>query len=208
MNYNPTTTDIALTFAARQTPASQFSHWEISTEELIERTVRNFQKWEQSYREGVISVPVEPQGFFSGLVTLLPGMLLVGQYEARKEGEEPRKSTFAVGGQKVPAKAVNVILYNHAVLAEKNEQSSEAEWEIISVNASPTEGETPIPPGALIANHLELSGGTATNMTDAEFVAALRNSLAFWKDKALACPQDVLERAAGDLHDRTGWGKL
>lgn len=193
MNYEPTAADIALTFAARQTPASQFSHWEISTEELIERTVRNFPKWEQSYREGVISVPVEPQGFFSALVTLQAGDRLVGEYAARQEGEEPRKGTFAVAGQKLPAKSVNVILYNHAVLAEKNEQSSECEWEIISVNASPTEGETPIPPGALIANHLELSGGTATNMTDAEFVTALRKSTEFWKDKALLAPVRLVD---------------
>lgn len=211
MNYEPTTTDIALTFAARQTEESQFSHWTLSTEELIERIVRNFSKWEQSYREGVISVPVEPAGFFSGIVTLEPGSVLIGQYKARKEGEEPRKSTFALGGQKIAAKSVNVILYNHAVLAENDEQSSDAEWEIISVNASPTEDETPIPMGALIANHLGLSGGTDSKMTDEEFVASLRRTIEFWSDKALAAPAELISEMGlneeENLYERKKMGR-
>jgi hypothetical protein len=207
MNFNPSTSDIALTFAARQTLESQFSHWTCSTEELIALVVRNFQKQSQGYREGVILVPVEPEGFFTGLVTLEPGTLLIGHYKARKEGEKPRKSTFAVGANKVPAKSVEIVLYHHDVLAEDGDGESGCEWEIISVNASPTEDETPIPMGALIANHLHLSGGTATNMTDSEFVAQLRISQEFWSDKALACPEEVLTEVSGELRDRTGWVK-
>jgi hypothetical protein len=178
-------------FVRRQTKESGFSHWEISDEELLARIQDNFHNLHVGYREGVVLVPVPPEGFFSGIVQLKEGDQLVGEYKARKEGEEPRKSTYVVGGQKIPARSVYIVLYSHAVLAEKNEQESDADWEIVSVNASPTEEEPPIPTGALIANHLELSGGTATNMTDAEFVALLRKSVLFWKDKALACPTKI-----------------
>lgn len=180
-------------FVRRQTSESGFSHWEIPDSVLLERIQRNFDKKKIGYREGVVLVPVEPDGFFSGIVQLQDGDRMVGEYKARREGEEPRKSSYALKGKKLPAKSVWIVLYNHSVLIEKNENESEAEWEIVSINASPTDEEPPIPTGALIANHLELSGGTSTNMTDSEFVSLLRKSMEFWKDKALACPENLKE---------------
>jgi hypothetical protein len=41
----------------------------------------------------------------------------------------------------------------------------------------------------LIANHFELDGGTATGMSPEEFEWALRESVLFWKDKALLAPR-------------------
>lgn len=175
----------------RQTPASAYSHWTISTEELVARVDRHFAEKKEGYREGVYLVPVEPDGFFTSVIQLKEGDFLAGQYKSRKANEEPRKSTFVVGGSKMPARAVNIVIYAHHVLAERSENESEMDFEIVSVNAEPTEEETPIPTGALIANHLGLSGGTATKMTDAEFVALLRKSVLFWKDKANACPEEL-----------------
>lgn len=181
-------------FVRRQTPESAFSHWTLSDEELLERVRRNFANRKPGYREGVVLVPVEPDGFYSGIVQLQPGTLLVGEYSARREGEEPRKGTYAVGGQKITAKSVYIVLYAHDVLAENNENETDADWEIVSVNASPTEDEPPISPGTLMANHFQLSGGTATRMSDSEFVAALKQSVEYWKDKALAAPVSLAER--------------
>lgn len=186
------------TFVRRQTPKSGFSHWEISDDVLLDRIQRNFDKRKVGYREGVVLVPIEPNGFFSGIVQLQDGDRMVGEYKARREGEEPRKSFYALKGKKLPAKSVWVVLYNHSVLMEKNENETDSEWEIVSINASPTDEEPPIPTGALIANHLELSGGTSTNMTDSEFVALLRKSMDFWKDKALACPTNLKKRRSED----------
>jgi hypothetical protein len=134
-------------------------------------------------------VPIPPSDFFSSTVLLKDGDKLVGEYKARKAGEEPRKSTFVVGGQKMPAKRVDVVLYAHHVLAENKENDTDADFEIVSINASPDEIEQPIPTGALIANHFGLSGGTSTQMTDGEFVALLRKSVLYWKDKAQAAPK-------------------
>lgn len=178
-------------FVRRQTAASGFSHWTISDEELLARLERNFNNWKPGYREGVILVPVEPDGFFSSIVNLKEGDVLVGEYKARKAGETPRKSTGALKGEKIPAKRVDIVLYNHDVLKETGENETDCTWEIVSVNASPTLEETPIPTGALIANHLQLSGGTATNMTDTEFVALLRKSVEFWGDKSNIAPEHL-----------------
>lgn len=176
-------------FVRRQTESSAFSHWTITDEELLQRIYQNLHKKINGYREGVILVPVEPIGFYSGIITLKEGDLLIGDYKSRRDGEEPRKNLYAMIGNKIPAKSVFIVLYHHDVLAENNEAETDAEYEIVSVNASPIESEIPIPTDALIANHLGLSGGASTKMTDSEFVVLLRQSIEFWKDKALASPE-------------------
>jgi hypothetical protein len=176
-------------FVRRQTPESHFSHWTISDEELVGRIKNNLHKAFEGYREGVILVPVEPEGFFSAVADLQIGDKLKGVFSCRRSGEEPRKS-FWIEGEKDPAKTVWVVLYAHHVLAEKNENESDADYEVVSVNTSPTVDDkpAPMPPETLIANHFELSGGTATKMTDSEFVKALRESVMYWKEKVQIQP--------------------
>jgi len=181
-------------FVRRQTPESGFSHWWHTDSQLIKLVQDNFHKAKQGYREGVLLVPVPPEGFWSGIAQLHDGDVLIGQYAARKPGEDPRKSSYAFVGNKIAALSAYVVLYSHAVLAEGQENETEADYEIVSVNASPTEEEAPIAVGTLIANHLQLSGGTATNLSDSDFVAMLRKSVEFWKDKALIAPKTLLEK--------------
>lgn len=183
--------DIAFsTFVRRQKPSSEFSHFEgMSEEDVLALVKDNWEKQVPGYRKGVILVPVNPDGFFTPVVLLKEGDLIIGQYKSRHPGEEPRKSTKVVGSKKTPAKAVDVVLYHKDVLAESNQRSTDADWEIISINARPTEEEEPIHPSTLMANHFVLDGGTATEMSDSEFVAALRKSVMYWKDKMLACTE-------------------
>ncbi len=176
-------------FVRRQTAESPFSYWTCSDEELLRRIRKGWENRKPGYRDGVVLVPIDPEGCFSGIVQLKAGDKLVGEFSARKEGEEPRKHTYAVDAQKMPAKSCYVVLYRHDVLAEGKENETEKEWEMVSFNASPTEGEPPINPGTLMANHFQLSGGTATRMTDSEFVAALKESVLYWKDKAMVAPK-------------------
>ncbi len=136
------------------------------------------------YRQGVLCIPV-PHGMFrSGIIQLEPGMELTGGFEPRRQGEAPRKFVTAKG-EKMPAKHVEIILYSREVLEEDPDYKAHADWEIISINASPSECPAPIPPDALIANHYGLSGGTDTGMTPEEFESALRQSIDFWRDKAM-----------------------
>ena len=175
--------DIALNyFVLRQTPNSDFTHWTISYAELVSRILRG--KINPGYRDGVLLVEIDPDGFFCPVKTLQDGDVLCGSYSARVPGEEPRKHIRCLG-QKIPAARVDVVLYHKDVLAENNENTSDATWEVVSVNSALTNEMPPIHPDTLIANHFQLDGGTQTNMNDSDFVAALRNSVAYWKNKAL-----------------------
>jgi hypothetical protein len=171
-------------FSRRQTANSPFSHWTISDAELLQRVNDALQQRQQKagYRDGVILVPINPNGFFSSVIRLQNGDKLHGEYKSRREGEMPRIGMYATGN-KMPAQSVDVVLYSHEVLGA--DASTEATWEIVSVNASPEEGEAPIQPNTLMHNHFGSDGGTATNMTNDEFVAALKVSFEYWKDKAL-----------------------
>ena len=179
----------ANSFVLRQTPESRFSHFSGALSEVIELVRDNFDQATRGYRDGVLLVPVPAANFFSGVVTLREGATLVGNYEARREGEKPRKHTTAVGGEKIAARSVEVVLYSSKLLAEGGDNelpSEEGNWEIISINASPTSEATPIDPMTLLYNHFGMSGGTDTKMTNDELVAALAESVPWWADKAMA----------------------
>lgn len=172
-------------FVKRQTSESPYSHYAGTEEQLLRAIEINFDRAKPGYRDGVILVSVPPYGFYTGLVTLESGDELTGSYSSRVPGEEPRKHLFVkrVTG-KMPAKAVDIVLYRHDVLAENNEADTDADWEVVSINARPSLEEQPIEPMTLIYNHFELSGGTKTNLSSEEFVIKLKESVLYWKDKS------------------------
>ena len=188
----------ANSFVNRQCPESRFGHYEDSWGELCRLVEAHWDQRKPGYREGVVLVPVPPAKFFSGTVPLKAGMPLRATYEPRREGEEPRLhvgyqppvvtnddgSVFSdYAAAKVPAVACDIVLYASKVLAEDGDNDlapEDGNWEVVSVNPRMCLDDEPIRPEALIANHLQESGGTATNMTDSAFVEALRKSRAFW----------------------------
>lgn len=176
-------------FVKRQTPGSRFSHFDGPWKNLLELVIEHVFEADPGYREGVIRVPLPPQGFWSSAVVLEEGARLIGHYERRSPTEEPRKS-ISVIGQKQPAVAVEAILYHHTVLLEGDEQSCDADWEVIAIIARMTKEPSPMDPETLMANHFQISGGTATHMSDADFVAALKESFLYWRNKALCEPED------------------
>ncbi len=176
-------------FVRRQTESSPFTHWTLTDEELLRR-VRSAMgegHFEQGYREGVRLVHVEPDGFYSPVVELAAGDVLVGSFTSRRDGEAPRKQVHVSreGRTKSRAAFVDVVVYHHDVLAADGDNSTDEPWEIVSVNARITPEDAPIDPDTLIANHFDLSGGTATNMTPEQFEAALRESVLYWRGRAL-----------------------
>lgn len=188
---DPTKLDIHINpFVRRQTAESQYSHWILSDEDLIDRIRLAFAAYKHGYRDGVILIPVDPQGFYTSIVTLADGDRLVGQFKRRRLEEDPRQSVVKDRGTtpleelKQPAVKVDIILYRDDVLAEDGSATGH-EWNIISVNAYPTEEEAPIEPNVLIANHFHLSGGSKTAMTPGQFETQLRISVLYWKDKAM-----------------------
>ena len=172
-------------FLSRHTPESRFTHWILTNEELLQRIRDAWVFHKPGYRDGVYEIPLNPDGFFSPVVVLKPGDRLRGIYEARTEGEDPRKVTVLDKGdrQKTPAVGVTAILYHKDVLAEDGE-TFDHDWAVLSINARITVEPEPMTVGTLLANHFHVSGGTNTGMTPEEFEAALRTSYMYWKDKA------------------------
>jgi hypothetical protein len=188
-------------FVRRQTAGSRFGHTNLTDDQVLAAIEANWDKRKQGYREGVVLVPVPPQGWFSGTVDLKEGMTLKATYEPRKAGERPRLhvglqppiKTRPDGsiyedyeGAKQPAAAVDIVLYASTVLAEDGDNQLPAEpdnWEIISLNPRLCVEEEPIQPGVLMANHFHDDGGTHTLMSAEAFVEALRKSRAYWNGK-------------------------
>lgn len=181
-------------FAKRQTRESRFSYFAGSEEDLLARVAAGMPHAKPGYRPGVVLVPMSDTSlFYSSTVVLKEGDVLSGTYSPRRSGETPRKQVGVVGGTKMPAARVDVVLYHRDVLAEGNENTplpdgSTAEWEIVSISACPTLDAEPMTVGTLLANHFHEAGsndgGTSTGMTDAELVQALRVSVSYWRDKA------------------------
>ena len=90
-------------FVSRQTADSRFSHFEGSSEELLDLVASNFDKAKPGYKDGVLLVPVPCNGFFSGVVEITPETTLRATFEARREGEAPFVQIEAVGAPKLPA---------------------------------------------------------------------------------------------------------
>ena len=172
----------------RQTEDSPLTHWEISNTRLVELAEAELEagRTKAGYRDGVVLVSVDPAGFKTGIVELNDGDQLVGEYSSRREGETPRISIYVAGDKgKQNAKMVEVVLYRHDVLAENNENETDAEWEIVSVNGHPTPEPAPIAPNTLMHNHFGSDGGSNTNMTAQEFEAAMKESFEYWKNKGM-----------------------
>jgi len=174
-------------FVLRQTEKSSLSHMAHTWSELIWRIKTNWDKRESGGREGIVLVPVDPQGFFSPVVELAESDVLLWKFSARSKGEHSRKPVKIVNRRQSPAKSVKIVLYRSDVLTEtetaQGKPDNKNSWEIISVNASPYDDE-PIRPETLMHNHFGSPGGTKTGMTSEEFEAALQKSFEFWKDKA------------------------
>jgi hypothetical protein len=173
-------------FVRRQTRESSFSYYDGPMENLIPMIERAWHFRTPGYRDGVVLVQVPAEGFYSTTCELQDGDRIVGKYMPRHPGEDPRLHLGVVNGKKLPAARVDIVLYRNDVLAETGQHTTDLQddhWEIVSINATTATEAEPIPVGALIANHLGLSGGTNTNMTDQEFVEQLRISKAYWDGK-------------------------
>lgn len=182
-------------FSLRQTESSRFSHFSGTTRHLISLVEENLDNGRQGYRPGVLEVPVPAHGFFSSVVELQEGDKLIGGFDPRRPGEEPRKWVEVPGSRKLPAKSCTIILYASELLREDKDNELAPEpgnWEIISINASPCDsGREPMPPETLMANYFGESGGTDTQMSPEEFVEALAESRAFWKNKAMCAGKET-----------------
>lgn len=164
-------------FACRQTADSGYSHYAGSFAELCALVEANIDSRVALDPAGqVVKVTLPGEGFFSAVVQVTPETRLVGHYDSRTPEEAPYLSFRALGGDKVPAAETDVILYSREKLAEKNENSTDADWEIVSINAKRTTEPEPPHPVTMMRNQLNLAGGTAVSYTPEQWA----ESVAYW----------------------------
>lgn len=166
-------------FARRQTAESKFSHFGGTDSELLALVAQHFAEAEPGYRDGVVLVPVPPDRFFSGVVQVTTETPLKAVFEARQDGEAPYIDVVATDGSKLPAKNVRIVLYRNDVLGP--DASTVAEWEIVSLNASASDGPEPLTPMAMARNMLGLVGGTNATYTAEQFAQAI----IYWSTRAM-----------------------
>ena len=145
------------------------------------------------YRKGVRIVAIDKkyvQKVYCPYVKITKNIKLVSKFVKRRENELPYIQTRAINGIPVKAGSVNLILYSHDVLVENDENTTDADWELISINAIP-EGENtmPIGPVTMMRNQLNLVGGTKALYSTEEWA----NSVLFWQKYAPLEPVNLID---------------
>jgi len=157
-------------FVRRQTPESRFAHFEGHEEVLIFLT--EFY-WDNRRESGAgVAVPVPPKNFWTSTIRVNEDTSLHVEFSKRQEHEEAHVGVSA-NGEKVPAEKVDIILYHKDTLEKYNERSTDADWEIISINAYPSDRESPMHPITMARNFLEKEGGTKVEYTPEEFAQSI-----------------------------------
>lgn len=166
-------------FVKRQTADSPFSYFTGSWEALADIAQDHFGRGQQSPdNAGVWLMPVPPTGFYTGIVELSVESELVATFRARRPDEGAFVDVRA-RGPKAKATAVELVLYNHDILA--GDASSHADYEIVSINARTTVHPEPMHPVTMMRNFLDLPGGTKTMYTAQQFAEAIL----YWSTHAL-----------------------
>jgi hypothetical protein len=179
-------------FVKRQTRLSPFSYfhgsWEM-LESLAERETRLGYVKGDLNKPGVLIVPVPPGGFYSGVALIKAGSTrdVTVKCEARREGEAPFLQIEA-HGHKNDAVAVDLVLYSREkLIADGDTPSTDADYEIISINARTSTEPEPMTPMAMARNLLGLPGGSKPepdelhNYTAEKFAEAI----IYWSTRAM-----------------------
>ncbi|MAJ43140.1 MAG: hypothetical protein CMF96_00160 [Candidatus Marinimicrobia bacterium] len=143
---------------------------------------------QKGYREGVLKIKCENKmnsHFYSPMVKINEDTKLEAIVTKRRKEERPYIQIRAIKGELLPTGRVDLILYRNDVLAENNEQSTDADWELIAFQAVP-EGIDSLPMGSvtMMRNQLEDIGGTAAHYSSEEWV----ESVNFWQQYAFLKP--------------------
>ena len=144
----------------------------------------------KGYRDGVRIVHCNSSiisEFFCPIIKLDENSELVSKLVRRRPDEDLYIQTRAIKGTPLIAEAVDLILYRNDVLAENDEQSTDAEWELVSINAIPSGLKIiPMGPITMMRNQLELPGGTKAHYSSDEWAESVR----FWQEFAGLEPEN------------------
>lgn len=158
------------------------SYYTGTWEELEKLVMENFDnnEWGTGSLDGdVLLVTVPAEGFRTSIVEINDtNRHLVEEVEnVRAEGEAPYMTRVIRNGMtKQPARFAKIVIYRaDALVLSDGTRSTDAEWEIVSVNAQNDE-HTPMSPTTMLRNTNEEVGGTLRTYTQEEWDAAY----AYW----------------------------
>ena len=139
----------------------------------------------EGYRDGVILVQVSKRlihHFICPFVKITEETKLRATMVRRRLEEKPYIQIRALNGTLLKTGAVDLILYHHDVLKETNEQTTDADWELISFHAIPEEIDNmPMGPVTMMRNQLQLPGGTKAFYESEKW----SESIKFWQEYAV-----------------------
>ena len=138
-------------------------------------------EFKDGYRDGVRIVHGTPsfsRYFICPFVKIDENTELNANVVKRRPDEVPYIQIRAINTKPAQTGKVEFILYRHDVLAENNEHSTDAEWELISIHAIP-QGVDELPMGSvtMMRNQLELPGGTKAHYSSKKWA----ESVQFWQ---------------------------
>ena len=141
--------------------------------------------YKPGYKEGVILVQVNKTlnpHFTCPFVKITEKTKLKATVVRRRPQEEPYIQMRALNGTPLKTGSVDLILYHHDVLAETNEESTDADFELISFHAIPDGIEKmPMGPVTMMRNQLQLTGGTKAYYESEKWAESVK----FWQEYAV-----------------------
>ena len=141
--------------------------------------------YKEGYRAGVILVQVDKKlvhHFICPFVKITEATKLKATFVKRRPQEEPYIQLRALSGTHLKPGSVDLILYHHDVLAETTEESTDADFELISFHAIPEEIDNlPMGPVTMMRNQLHLTGGTKAFYESEKWAQSVK----FWQEYAV-----------------------
>ena len=137
------------------------------------------------YRDGVVLVQTDKNllhHFICPFVRITEETKLKATVARRRPEEKTYIQIRALNGIPLKTNSVDLILYHHDVLAETNEQTSNADWELISFHAIPESiPDMPMGPVTMMRNQLQLKGGTKAYYKSEKWAQSIK----FWQEYAV-----------------------
>ena len=160
-----------------------FSFSTLTNEQVLELVRDNWDKAIPGTGEKDLSrkilVPVNSDSFFTSTVLLNENLPLSSMVTKRRPEEDSYVQNFITPEQArsnnvgpEAANFVKIVCYSSDALQENNERSTDCDWEIVAIVASPIENE-PMTPLAMARNMLDKEGGTKSEYTAKEFAEAI-----------------------------------
>lgn len=156
---------------------------DLSFEEIAGHAEKQMEagKFQKGYREGiriVSGLKEIAKKFICPFTKINENTTLKAKLIKRRPEEESYIQIRAENAEPIKTGRVEFILYHHDVLTENNEQTTDADWELISIHALP-EGVDILPMGpvTMMRNQLELSGGTKAHYSSEQWA----ESINFWQ---------------------------